>query len=550
MQDNGSWQGPAYVWRNGGIRNSYFQEIYFGDGFDVVIDSSNARYAYAMSQRGYVGRVDLQTGHANFIRPANPTGERLRFNWNAAIAHDPFDDETVYFGSQFLHKSTNRGDSWQIISPDLTTDDPEKQRQHDSGGLTIDATGAENFTTITAIAPSPLERGLIWVGTDDGNVQLTRDGGKSWSNVVDNMDGVPKGSWVTQVHASGYNAGEAVVVINNYRRGDWSPYVMKTEDYGRSWENIVGEKGLYGYALSFVQDPVEPNLMFTGTEMGLYVSIDGGNTWTEWTQEYPTVSTYDMTIHPREHDLVIGTFGRSAWVLDDIRPLRAIAANGAGQLENTVNIYPAPDAYLASIHEASGTRFAADAIFKGENRPFGARLTYSVVKPEKQVDTAGERSGEEKTKPDEEEEKVTIEIFNRQGEKIRTLQEVPEHDGINRTTWDLTEKGVHGPSRQKPDPEAPEPSGPEVLPGTYKVKVTYRGASDSTNVRVHFDPRIEVRMADLRARKLMSKARKAADDVINKVNNFFESDWPQYVRSIESAELSPFKEVETVTLDE
>ncbi|MDR8391905.1 hypothetical protein NC796_12175 [Aliifodinibius sp. S!AR15-10] len=653
MQDNGSWQGPAYVWHNGGIRNSYFQELYFGDGFDVVVDSSNSRYAYAMSQRGNVGRVDLQTGHANFIRPANPTGEELRFNWNAAIAVSPFDDETVYFGSQFVHKSTNRGDSWQIISPDLTTDDPEKQRQEDSGGLTIDATGAENFTTITAIAPSPLQRNIIWAGTDDGNVQLTRNGGKSWNNVADNIEGVPEGSWVAQVHASKYDPAETVVVINNYRRGDWTPYIMRTENYGEDWENVVEDKGLYGYALSFVQDPVEPNLMFAGTEMGLYLSIDRGETWSKWTQGYPTVSTYDMTIHPREHDLVIGTFGRSAWVLDDIRPLREMAVNGVGELDETVNLYPAPDAYLASINEASGTRFAADAIFKGKNRPFGARLTYSVVKPEKKEDKEGEEEDGEK----QEEEKVKIEIFNQRGDLIRTLEEVPEFDGINRTTWDLTEKGVREPSRTKPDPDAPEPSGPEVLPGTYKVKMTYRGASDSANVAVRFDPRIDVRMADLRARKrmmeelmrlqkstaeatnnlldalemiasaekmieaekgndnervqklkdetkavkdsvnalldyvfgeederqgitldpdttiaahlerpesyissglggpgpteraLMKKAREAASAAIPKINRFFETRWPEYVDFIESAELSPFRDFETVRVE-
>lgn len=655
MQDNGSWQGPSYVWRNGGVRNSYFQELYFGDGFDVVVDSSNSRYAYAMSQRGYVGRVDLVTGHSNFIRPANPQGEELRFNWNAAIAVDPFDVETVYFGSQFLHKSTNRGDSWEIISPDLTTDDPEKQKQHESGGLTIDATGAENFTTITAIDPSPLEPGVIWVGTDDGNVQITRDGGENWSNVVDNMRGVPGGSWVAQVHASKFNAGEAVVVINNYRRDDWTPYVMRTRNYGRNWENIVDDKGLYGYALSFVQDPEEPLLMFVGTEMGLYVSIDGGDTWTEWENDYPTVSTYDMKIHPREHDLVIGTFGRSAWVLDDIRSLRELAQKGVDQLDQTINVYPAPDAYLASINEASGTRFAADAIFRGENRPFGARFTYSVVKEKEESEK--EESGTEVSE-EKEEEKVKIEIFNRSNELIRTLEETPEHDGFNRTVWGLEKKGVRGPSRSKPDPDAPEPSGAQVLPGTYKVKMTYREQSDSTMVDVHFDPRIGVNMADLRARQqmmeelyslrgkvadatgnlieakemievtekmlnsdkaegkdeqikelkerseavrdsvnalfdyvlgeederqgitrepeptisthlnrpisyiasglggpgatereLMKKAREAAGEAIQKINTFFESEWPEYVKEVEAADLSPFKQFEAVEME-
>ncbi len=493
MQDNGSWQGPAYVWRDGGIRNSYFEELYFGDGFDVVVDSSDSRYAYAMSQRGNVGRVDLQTGYSKFAQPIHPEGEELRFNWNAAIAIDPVNSENVYFGSQFIHKSTDHGDTWEIISPDLTTNDTTKQQQHESGGLTIDATGAENFTTITAISPSFHTSDVIWAGTDDGNVQITRDGGENWTNTAANM-GVPEGSWVAQIKASRFNEGEAVAVINNYRRSDWTPYLMRTTNYGQSWENIVGDKGFEGYILSFVQDPVEPNLMFAGTEFGLYVSLDEGDTWTEWTNDYPTASTYDMVIHPREHDLVIGTFGRSAWVLDDIRPLREIAKNGTSELDQKIKVYPAPDAYLAEFRQAAGTRFAGDAIYSGENRPFGARLTYSVVKKDE-----SENDSEDKEK----EEKVKIEIFDSRDNKIRTLEEIPEYDGINRTTWALDEKGVRGPSRVTPSEEAPEPSGPHVLPGIYKVKLTYGEESDSTTVQVHFDPRIEINVDDLRKKRDM-----------------------------------------------
>ena len=501
MQDNGSWQGPAYVWRQGGIRNAYFEELYFGDGFDVVIDSSNARYAFAMSQQGNVGRVDLQTGRSNFVQPVHPEGEELRFNWNAAIAISPHDDETVYFGSQFVHKSTDRGDSWEIISPDLTTNDPEKQKQYNSGGLTMDATGAENFTTILAIAPSPVTEGVMWVGTDDGNIQLTRDGGQNWTNVGENLKGVPEGSWVAQIKASKYNEGEAVAVINDYRRGNWTPYLMHTTNYGKSWKNIAKNKGIKGYSLSFAQDPVEPNLMFLGTELGLYVSIDKGETWTEWENGYPTASTYDMKIHPREHDLVIGTFGRSAWVLDDIRPLREMAKNGVEELDKKINLYPAPDAYLASIRQAAGTRFAGDGMFIGENRPFGARLTYSVDKVAMKMK---ENKDGEEVETDEKEE-LTIEIFDAEGNLIRTLTETPEYAGLNRTTWGLEKKGVRGPSQSKPRPDAPEPGGADVLPGTYKVKMTYQGESDSTMLRVHFDPRIEYSMSGLRAKQEMTE---------------------------------------------
>lgn len=654
MQDNGSWQGPAYVWRSGGIRNAYWEELYFGDGFDVVIDQSNSRYAYAMSQQGNIGRVDRQTGSARFVKPTHPEGEKLRFNWNSAVNFDPFDEETVYFGSQYVHKSTDRGETWEIVSPDLTTNDPEKQRQHESGGLTMDATGAENFTTIMAIEPSPVEEGLIWVGTDDGKVHITRDGGATWNDLTGNLREVPEGSWVAQVKASNFDAGEAVAVINNYRRGDWSPYVMRTTDYGRSWTNITEDKGLEGYALSYVQDPVEENIEFVGTELGLYVSIDKGDSWAKWTNGYPTVPTYDMVIHPREHDLVIGTFGRSFWVLDDLRPLREMARNGTEELNKAINAFPAPDAYLAEWRQAAGTRFAADGMYAGVNRPEGARLTYSVnmeaLSGEKPVNNS---DNEDSVSTEKKKEKVVIEIFDASNKKIRTLEETPEHAGINRTGWELEHKGVRNPSRDKPRPDAPEPGGRDVLPGSYKVKFTYGGASDSTTVSVKTDPRIEMPISALRAtaelrseldtlrsrladatlhlaeakeivefneklvendkrdkealeavieagkkireaitklqdhvfgeeddrqgitsnpnitvmnrlytpfrylgsdydgpgereRNLLRLAREAVNGAISDINGFFETEWPEYQRTVEQANLSPFKEFEPV----
>lgn len=545
MQDNGSWQGPAYVWRSGGIRNAYWEELYFGDGFDVAVDMSNDRYIYAMSQQGNVGRVDLQTGSSRFVRPTNPEGEELRFNWNSAINIDPFDSKTIYFGSQFVHRSSDRGESWEIISPDLTTNDTTKQQQHESGGLTMDATGAENFTTILAIEPSTLEEGVIWVGTDDGNIQLTRDDGENWTNLRRNLKGVPEGSWVSQVRASAYNKGEAYAVINNYRRDDWTPYLLHTTNYGKSWKNIASGKGIDGYTLSFVQDPVEPNLMFLGTELGLYVSIDRGEKWTKWTNGYPTVSTYDMVIHPREHDLVIGTFGRSFWVLDDIRPLRELAAEGMDELEKPVKAFAVPDAYLAEWRQAAGTRFSADGMFMGDNRPSGARLSYSVNS--EALKTGGD---DESDSGKEKKEKVKIEIFDASGNKIRTLEETPEYDGINRSTWGLEQAGVRSPSRRLPRENAPEPSGRDVLPGTYKIKYTYGDYSDSTSVTVKTDPRIEMPVSALRAtaelrdeldryRGMLAEAVRnlvEAEDIVELNKKLLASD------SREKEELKPVKE--------
>lgn len=492
MQDNGSWEGPAYVWRNGGIRNSYWDELFFGDGFDVMIDPSNAGYAYAMSQQGNVARIDRNSGTSRYVKPTHPDGETLRFNWNAPINFDPYNETGIYFGSQFVHYSPDRGETWEIISPDLTTNDTTKQKQHESGGLTMDATGAENFTTLLVIEPSTIEEGLIWTGSDDGLIHVTRDGGENWENVSRFPRGVEEGSYVAQVKASTFNAGEAFAVVNNYRRGDWTPIILHTENYGRRWNNILEGSDVEGYALSFVQDLVEPNLMFVGTEFGLFVTIDGGEIWTKWTNEYPTVPTYDMVIHPREHDLVVGTFGRSFWVLDDIRPLRELAQKGISELESAVNVYPIPLAYDAGWRQAAGSRFAADAIFSGDNRPGGARITYSVNMDK--LDIEGEDAEEKKKK-----KKVTFEIFDSAGKKIRTFERTPSQNGINRTTWGLEMKGVRNPSRNKPRSNASEPGGATVLPGTYKVKLTYGDHSDSTMVRVEYDPRKEVSMSVLQA---------------------------------------------------
>ena len=328
MQDNGSWRGPAYIWRSQGIRNSYWQEISFGDGFDVIPDKDDSRYGWTMSQQGFVSRYDWKTGNNYSVRPTHPEPEiNLRFNWNAAINIDPNENNTIYFGSQFVHKSTDKGETWSIISSDLTTNNPEKLNQHNSGGLTMDATGAENHCTILVIEPSEVETDMLWVGTDDGRIHYTQNGGQDWTEVTKNIKGLPKGSWIPQIKASKNVKGEALLVANDYRRFNFTPYVYRTNNYGKTWDRIVDGSDVTSYALSIIEDPEEPNLLFLGTDDGLYISIDKGDKWTKWTKGFPTVSVKDLIIHPREHDLIIGTFGRAAWVLDDIRPLRAIAKN-------------------------------------------------------------------------------------------------------------------------------------------------------------------------------------------------------------------------------
>jgi photosystem II stability/assembly factor-like uncharacterized protein len=480
MQDNGSWRGPAYVWKAQGIRNSYWQEISFGDGFDVISDKEDSRYGWSMSQQGSVVRFDYVTGNNYSVQPTHADANiELRFNWNAAINIDPFDNNTLYFGSQFVHKSIDKGLTWTVISPDLTTNNPEKLKQGESGGLTMDATGAENHCTILVIEPTVLEKDVLWAATDDGLVHITKDGGKNWTNVSKNIKDLPENSWITQIKASNKNKGEALLVANDYRRFNYKPYAYRTKNYGKTWERIVDENDVESFTLSIIEDLENENLLFLGTDDGLYISIDAGKKWTKWTQGFPTVPVNDLVIHPREHDLVIGTFGRAAWVLDDIKPLRAIAKEKS--LQEKLILFQPPTAYQAAYQQPTGSRFGADAMYQGENRKEGAQITYYFNAPKK------DKTDEKEAKKDS----IKLEIFD--GERlIRTLKlKAPEENGFHKTTWNLDEKGVDRPSRTLRN-STREASGVDVKPGTYKLKMTFDDAVSEQTIKVEFDPRLQL----------------------------------------------------------
>ena len=474
MQDNGGWLGPSQLWKQGGIRNSYWERIVGGDGFDIVPDPLDTRFGYSLSQRANIRRYDRKTGQMTGIQPEHPEGEQLRFNWNAGVNIDPFDKKTVYLGSQFLHKSTDHGQSWEIISPDLTTNDPEKQKQYETGGLNYDNSGAENHTTITVVEPSTLQQGVIWVGTDDGNVQLTQDGGESWKNSAGKFPGLPDHSWVQQIRASTYEPGTAFVVFDEHRRDDWSPYVYRTTNFGRSWKRIVEEDDVFGFALSFVQDPVEPKLMFLGTESGLYVSMDGAETWAKWTHGYPTVPTMDLQIHPREHDLILGTFGRAIWILDDIRPLREAAQLGmAAVKEKPLHVFPIPDATNAIIGPYRGYRSTGHGLFMGQNKPFSAGITYYL---NDSVKTS---------------QKLKIQISNEAGDTLRTRYATAK-PGLHRMYWGFESDGIRWPgSRKYKSQKRTPPSGYDVLPGTYTVTFTHGDDRHSRQINVLADTRTD-----------------------------------------------------------
>jgi len=516
LQDNGSWRGPAYTWMTGGIRNQFFEVVLFGDGFDVLPDLDDSRYGYAMSQGGNLARYDAETGKTEFIKPVHPDKDlRVRYNWNAAIAQDPHDNSTLYFGSQFVHKSTDKGMNWEIISPDLTTDNKEQQKASDnSGGLTIDITSAEFHNAILSLGPSPVDKNVVWAGTDDGNVQVTKDGGKTWTEVSGRMTGLPDEAWIPQIRASDYNAGEAFIVANNYRNdGKFTPYLYRTADYGVTWTRMLKEGDVNGYVLSVLQDPTEPNLIFVGTEQGLYVSFDNGSSFERWKHGFPPVSTMDLTIQEREGDLVAATFGRAIFVLDDIRPLRAIAATKGKGFKKNLKAFAAPDAYQAEIKDAPGVMFGADAMYQGENRDTGGRISFFArpeVKEKKEEESKeqGEKSKDENVKDDKKKaasDTLIAKIYSVNGDLIRTLQQKVDTVGVHTMRWKLDEKGIRFPGRLKPKKNDDEPGGMDVLPGTYKVVLHFRDEMDSTMITVKADPRIPFNITDVNEKRKLTK---------------------------------------------
>lgn len=509
LQDNGSWVGPAYHWIEGGIKNSEWQEVLFGDGFDVAPIPGKPGEGYAMSQGGNVYHYDLNKRRNTFIKPQHPDGLHLRYNWNAAMALDPFDTNALYFGSQFVHYSADQGISWRIISPDLTSNDPKKMEQAKSGGLTVDATGAESHCTILAISPSASDRNVIYVTTDDGRIHVTKDGGKTWTMVGTGISGIgansaslaESGAWVPYIWTNPKNAAEAWVVVNNYRQNDWLPYVYATKDFGATWTRKVTADGfgngqgkgdkVTGYVLSVLPDFETEGLVFLGTDHGLYVSVDGGIVWNKW-KGFPSVPVADLKIQARERDLVLGTFGRGIWVLDDIAVLRKFAK---GEIQDAtainIDILHAGDGVLARYKQPSGARFSADEAWSVENKPYGAMLDLKVV-AEKDA-----KSGDWK-KLD-----CVGKVYNDGGKLIRTHKFSFDSSGYYRIPYRMVEDGFRWPSHNTPKPDDGIPSGRTVAPGKYKLVISSGKVSDSVWLMVRmpqgeeFNTGVNVRQAQL-----------------------------------------------------
>jgi photosystem II stability/assembly factor-like uncharacterized protein len=472
LQDNSVWVGDSQY--PGGITNSRWENLGGGDGFWAFADPSDPNYVYAESQGGNVARVNRATLEARFIRPEPNYGEgKLRFNWNTPIHMSPNEPGTVYIGAQFLFRSRDHGQTWDRISPDLTTNDPEKQKQEESGGVTVDNSYAEMHTTIYSISESPKDAQTIWVGTDDGNLQVTRDAGKTWINVVGNIADLPKASWVSWVEASRYDPATAYAAFDRHTFGDMAPHIYKTSDYGKTWTPIVAAaSAVRGYAYVIKEDTVSPNLLFLGTEFGLWISLDGGKQWAQYKgAEFPQVSVRDIVVHPRDSDLVIATHGRGIWIIDDLTPLRKLTpevmAQDAGFLPGK-----SPEQRL----NANGGWAEGSAMFTGPNPPDAAVITYY----QKKRHIFG---------------KMKIEILDAQGQLVDTLP--PDNRrGISRVDWPMKLKAPRVPPAATAAFDASE--GPRVLPGTYTVKMTRGKDIYTTELKVGLDPRAKFSEADRR----------------------------------------------------
>ncbi len=495
LQDNDSWCGPSRTTTvAGSLLNYWTESIGPGDGMYVQIDPRDPDVLYANSQGGNLFKVDRRTGEARSIQPypvprggAAAGDHPYRFNWNSPIHMSPHDPGTVYFGGNVLFRTRDGGDTWDEVSPDLTRAEPEKLVS--SGGeITPDNTTAETHASIFTVAESPLQAGLIWVGTDDGNVQVTRDGGATWSNVVGNVPGIPDGSWVSRVEASRAVAGRAYVTFDRHRNDDMRPWVFRTDDYGETWTNVTGDLPAVGYAHVVREDPRNPDLIYVGTELGIFASWTRGGRWLDLRLGLPRVAVRDIFVHPRDNDLIIGTHGLSVFILDDIAPLQELGdavASGAWLFN------PRP----ATRYEPWAARFRfdiGDAVFVGENPEYGASVSFFLAVPEMSGGTDGigrsQPATEDSTSaPDS----VTVLISGPAGDTVRVLR-AERKPGVTRLTWDLRLRGAPSPEDREAYRFGASP--PRALPGEYRVALDPGPGHEPPAhkaVGVVLDPRID-----------------------------------------------------------
>ncbi len=461
LQDNGSWGCPINSLDSNGIMNFHWYPIGGGDGFYIQIDPEDYSTIYRNAHMGGITRFDVKTGDSQDIKPvAKLEEEPYRFNWNSPIQLSPHNRNVVYFGGNFLFKTTNRGKSWEKISPDLSTDDPEKQK--DSGGVTADNTGAEIHCTIYTISESPLKEGVIWIGTDDGLVQLTTDGGTTWTNVTGNIKGLPPESWVTRVEASHFDEGTAFATFDRHRVDDYKPYVYKTNNFGKTWTSLSADLPPVGYLHVVREDLENKNLLFVGSEFGLFMSFDGGKKWMAYKNDFPTVAVRDIQIHPRERDLLVGTHGRGLWILDDIRPLEQMTPE---VLDSECVLFDIRPATLYS--SKSSSMYSGPHEYSAPNPPFGAGINYYLKEKPKAGDL------------------FRMSVLDSEGQEVSSLR-ATKNRGVNRIYWNLREQ--RAAAAVSPVAQGRRgrgfSGGPFVLPGDYTIVLQFKNKKIEKNLTV------------------------------------------------------------------
>jgi len=485
LQDNGNWCGPSQTNETSGIVPGEWYTVSGGDGFFTVPVPGQPNLVYSNAQGGYFRITDTNSGQTRSIEPfpwmigsqgQSMAQARYRFNWDAPIVISPHDPGTVYWGGNVLFRSRDYGHSWDIMSPDLTTNDPEKQR--DSGGeIYNDNTAAEFHTTILTIAESELEPGVIWVGTDDGNVQITRDDGGSWSNVRDRVPGLPDETWIGNIEASATEAGTAFMAVDNHRLDDFTPHLYETTDYGQSWKDLSTNLPQDDYVKVVRQHPTNPDLLFVGMERGIYASWDRGDTWVDIRGNLPRVSVRGVKIQRQYNDLVIGTHGRGAWILDDIQPM----------VEMTEAV--TSEAHLFDIRTATewerwgrGSSLGQSS-FTGQNPEPGAWINFFLS--EEAASSLGSDG-------------VTVRISDGRGVPVRTFQHTGTHAGLNRAVWNLQWEGAEPIPGQRQGGGGfffGGRTGPPAVPGTYTATISVGDQELSKNFTLRGDPNVAASQA-------------------------------------------------------
>lgn len=494
-QDNFSLGGPSRTASANGITNADWFVTAGGDGFHSQADPEDPNTVYAESQYGVLERYDRATGQQKGIQPQQAAGgPPLRWWWDSPILISPHSHTRLYFGSQFLFRSDDRGDTWQAISPDLS-------RQIDRNQLPVmgkiwgpDAVAKHQSTSfygeIVAIAESPIQEGLLFVGTDDGLIQVSPDGGKTWKK-HDTFPGVPDRSFVTRIVASSHDVNTVYAAFDNHKNGDFHPYLLKSTDAGETWTLIVANLPERGSVLAFAEDPVDADLLFAGTEFGLYFSVNDGKKWAQLTGDFPVISVHDLTIQKRENDLVVATFGRGFYILDDITPLRSTKPE---DLEKDSILFPVKKAplYIESMRLGlPGKGFQGASFFTAPNPPFGATFTYYLKEKLLTKKEQREKAGKEAEKAGKTPPYPTPEEFRAEAEEIppalfftisdssgKAIRQIPAMNapGMHRTTWDLRYSAATVPLRQiSPEEEVffgGRDRGPLVMPGTYSVTLS------------------------------------------------------------------------------